>query len=243
MPRLARLALATAGSLAATLAACGRGDADATPADTTRTDPRDTAAVAGGPLTDRGVVTLLSQLNGSEVGAAKGVLSKLGDPAVRAFAQRMVAEHGRLDSAVKALPVNATPMPHPPAQFITLQAASAHMSGVLAALPAGPAFDRAYLASQVADHGTALDSLRHWRGAVRDAALRTAVDGAMATVQAHLQDAHALQDALGAGAAAGPPAGPPPPPARLTPAEIRQPSGQPVVGTAPPARPDTTQRP
>lgn len=240
------LVSATIATAAALAGAC-RQDAGATRADTTHAAPRDTAAAADGPLSDRGVVTLLSQINGSEVGAAQGVLSKLGDPTVRGYAQKMVADHAALDSAVKALPVNETPLPFPPAQVITMQAASKHLSTVLATMPAGPALERAYIASQVADHSQAMDSLQHWRGAVRDQGLRTALDGALARVQEHLNGARAIQAALGGGVDSG---GSPVPAPRLTPSEVNQTAGSldrrppdtTVAPTAHRVRPDTVRR-
>ncbi|GLC23908.1 DUF4142 domain-containing protein [Roseisolibacter agri] len=232
--------------LATTSAACGPAGRDV-PADTNRAAVGDTAAVAGGPLTERGVLTLMSALNGAEIGAAKGVMSRIGDPTVRRYAQAMVADHGAMDSAVKALPLNDTPLPVPPAQFITMHAASSHLSAVLGAMPAGPALDRAYVASQVADHSQAMDSLRHWRGAVRDGGLRTALDGALAKVQEHLDEARAIQSALGGGVDS---AGSPRPVPQLRPAEIFQAPAQldqqrPDTATARSqrqVRPDTTRR-
>ncbi|MGZ8375667.1 MAG: DUF4142 domain-containing protein [Gemmatirosa sp.] len=240
------LALVAAVTLTAFTTACGR-DAGTTPADTTRAAAGDTSQLAGGPLSDRGVVTLMTHVNVSEVGAAQGAMPKLGDPTVRAFAQRMIADHGALDSALKALPVNETPAPYPPSQFVTLQAASRQVSSVLGVMPAGPAFDRAYVASQVADHAQALDSLQQWRGAVRDPALRTALDGAMAKVQEHLGLARAIQDALGGGVDSS---GSPMPVPRLTPSAINQAAGSldrrppdtTVTPTAHRVRPDTVRR-
>jgi putative membrane protein len=215
-------------------AACQR-DVGASRADTTRAAAGDTSGVAAGPLTDRGVVTLLSQVNGAEIGAAQGALPRIGDPTVRAYAQKMLRDHAALDSAVKALPVNETPAPFPPAQFITMQAASKHLGAVLGTMAAGPALDRAYMASQVADHAQAMDSLQHWRGAVRDQALRTALEGAMAKVQEHLNDARAIHAALGGGVDSG---GSPMPVPRLTPSEINQ-----AAGSLDKRPPDTTVTP
>ena len=212
-------------------AACQRGDG-AVPADTNRAAVGDTSAVANGPMTERGVLTLMSQVNGSEIGGAQGVLPKLGDPTVRTYAQRMMADHGAMDSALKALPLNDTPLPIPPAQFITMHAGATQVSGVLAAMPAGPALDRAYVASQVAGHAQAMDSLRHWSGAVRDGGLRTALDGALAKVQEHLDAARAIQAALGGGVDS---AGSPRPAPQLVPREVEQ-----APGTLDRQRPDTT---
>lgn len=213
-------------------AACRRGDG-AVPADTNRIAAGDTAAIADGPPTERGVLTLLSQLNGAEIGGAQGVLPTLGDPTVRAYAQRMMADHGAMDSALKALPLHDAPSPFPPAQFITMRAGATQVSGVLSAMPAGPALDRAYVASQVAGHAQAMDSLRHWRGAVRDDGLRAAIDGALAKVQEHLDAARAIQAALGGGVDS---AGSPRPVPRLVPGEIEQ-----APGTLDRQRPDTTR--
>jgi putative membrane protein len=240
------LALATIATVAALTAACQR-DAGATRADTTHAATGDTSRVAGGPLSDRGVVTLLTHLNVSEVGAAQVAMPKLGDPTVRGFAQRMIADHGALDSAIKALPVNETPAPYPPSQVATMQAASKHLSAVLDAMPSGPAFERAYMASQVADHAQALDSLRTWRGAARDPQLRAALESAVAKVEEHLGLARAVQVALGGGVDS---AGSPKPMPRLTPSEINQAAGSldrrppdtTVTPTAHRVRPDSIRR-
>src|SRR5688500_661697 len=164
------------------LAACARDDAAPRGGDTmhVRAD-----SASGAQLTDPHVVTLVSQVNAAEVGAAAIALGRLGHPRVRAFADAMKQEHATMDSTLTALPVAHTAMPVPPPQVPTLQAAAKATSGLLAAMPAGPAFDRAYVASQVADHQMAVDSLERWRQVVRDAELARTLDQALGRVRAH----------------------------------------------------------
>jgi predicted outer membrane protein len=132
------------------------------------------------------VVTLVSALNGSEIGAAQGALPKLGNKLTQAFAQAMVKEHGAMDSTIKSLPAHGEPMPVPPPQVSTMQAASKAQGGLLGAMVPGKEFDRAYIASQVANHQMALDSITRWRQVVNDAALAAVLDQGETKVRAHL---------------------------------------------------------
>jgi putative membrane protein len=200
---LLRLTLLTA----VALTAC-KGPDDSRRGDTTAA-ARDTAR-ATGALADAQLLVLASQIDGAEIGAAQAALPKLGDRRVRAFAEQMIAEHAAMDSALSVgLPVKKDSATRPPAQWATMRAANAAMGATLATMPAGGAFDRVYVASQVSAHAQALDSLTLWSGAARDGALRDALTRGIGAVKVHLERARALQVALGGGAAD---TSPPPPP-------------------------------
>lgn len=161
----------------------------------------DTAAAAdtigAGSLNDAQVSTLVSHVHGSEIAAAQAVMTKLADPRVRAYAQSMLEEHHVMDSTLRMLPLQRDTMSRPPAQFATMQAAAKAQGAVLASLPAGGAVDRAYIGSQVANHGAAIDSLRRWRQVARNGGLASSIDATLVRVQAHLDRAHSIQSALG----------------------------------------------
>jgi putative membrane protein len=154
-------------------------------------------------LSDPQVVTLVSGLDAAEIGAASAALPKLGNKLTQGFAQAMIKEHGRMDSTIKALPAHGEPMPVPPPQVSTMQAASKAQGDLLGAMTPGLDFDRAYIASQVADHQMALDSLTRWRQVVKDASLAATLDQGMATVRQHLATARSIQSALGGGDTTG----------------------------------------
>jgi putative membrane protein len=216
--------------LAFALGACGR---DETPE--SERGPAG-AAVPAGPLTDAGIVVLVSHVNGSEVGAAKAAFPKLQNAEVRAFAESMIAEHLSLEHGVDSAGVPGDTAKFPPPQFATMQAVSHAQSGALNTVPPGPAFDRIYVAFQVLNHADAADSLRRWHNVARHGELRAALAAALPRVEAHLARAQALQAKLGGGLESGPVA----PPAPDTSWTQRTKPADTVA--APPSRLDTTLR-
>jgi putative membrane protein len=164
----------------------------------------------GAPLTDPGVVVLLAQVHGSEIGAAQAALGKLQDPEVRAFATAMVADHQAMRNDLEALPVKAEQATQPPSQWATMNAVAKANSLLLTVLPAGPAFDRAYMALQVADHSTVADSLPVWQEAAQNGSLKQYIVGSIPRVEDHLQRARQILARMGGGTPEGPV--PPPPP-------------------------------
>ena len=196
--------------------------------DTTAALHGDTANATS--LSDAQVVTLVSGINTAEVGAANAALPKLGNRLTQTFAQSMIRDHGTMDSTIKSLPAHAEPMPIPPPQVSTMQAASKAQGDLLGAMTPGLDFDRAWIASQVANHQMALDSLSRWRQVARDASLGAALDEGMTRVRAHLAQARSIQSALGGGDTTGMT----PSPALLKKPDVQKPGG--VLGTQ---KPDT----
>jgi putative membrane protein len=164
----------------------------------------------GAPLTDPGIVVLLDHVHGSEITAAQAALAKLQDPEVRAFANAMVTDHQEMRTRLEALPVKGEQARQPPSQWATMDAVSKAGAQLLNTMPSGPAFDRAYMALQVADHSTALDSLRVWQGPAQNGSLKQYIVGSIPRVQDHLQRAQEIVSRLGGGTPSGPV--PPPPP-------------------------------
>ena len=186
----------------ALLAACG-GEPEAR--QEAQGDTGDTPA-----LTDAGIVTMVEHVNLSEVGAAKAAFPKLQNAEVRAFAERMISEHAAMNGSLDRLPVKGDTARFPPPQFATMQAVAQSQSKQLNLMPVGPAFDRNYMALQVLQHSQALDSLRQWHRAARNAELRGAIEAALPRVQAHHQRAQALVSQLGGSLDPGTVAPPPP---------------------------------
>lgn len=95
-----------------------------------------------------------------DIDAGKLALTKSKNPAVRAFAEEMVRDHQAVNDKALALvkKLGVTPEDNPTSAALTKQAAAQHQAQVTMT---GAAFDRAYVANEIAYHravNTALKS-------------------------------------------------------------------------------------
>lgn len=104
-----------------------------------------------------------------DVDAGKQALAKSKNPAVRAFAEEMVRDHAAVNDKALALvkKLGVTPEANATSSALSAQAAQKHDE--LARLD-GAAFDRAYVANEVAYHATV-------NGALRDVLIPSATNG------------------------------------------------------------------
>lgn len=104
-----------------------------------------------------------------DIDAGKQALAKTQNPIVRAFAEEMVRDHGAVNEKALALVgrLGVTPQANPTSTALTAQAAQRHAE--LAKLD-GAAFDRAYVANEVAYHNSV-------NGALRDLLIPSAANG------------------------------------------------------------------
>lgn len=162
------------------------------------------------PLTDAGIVTLVTHVNGAEIGSSRAAFPKLQNAAVRAYAELLIADHLRLEHAVDSVDVKADTAQYPPPQFATMQAVTHAQSAAINTIPPGPAFDRTFVAFQVLNHTMAVDSLRRWHRAARDDGVKRAIAASLPRIEAHLARAQGLQAQLGGSMDSGTVAPPPP---------------------------------
>ena len=104
-----------------------------------------------------------------DIDAGKQALAKSKNPAVRAFAEEMVRDHGAVNEKALALVgrLGVTPEANATSTALTAQATQKHDE--LAKLD-DAAFDRAYVANEVAYHATV-------NGALRDVLIPSATNG------------------------------------------------------------------
>lgn len=116
------------------------------------------AAQDAGP-TDAQIAHIAYTAGLLDVAAGEQALQKSTNPAVRAFAEVMVRDHKAVNDLALALVgrLNVTPEANPISTALSEQAAATHTR--LAQLE-GAAFDRAYVANEVAYHGTVNGALR-----------------------------------------------------------------------------------
>ena len=116
------------------------------------------AAAAEGP-TDPQIAHIAYTAGNIDVAAAKQALKKSHNAAVREFASEMVRDHEAVNAKALALvkELKVTPEDNPTSQALS-KGADAELTK-LAALK-GAAFDKAYVANEVAYHGTVNSALK-----------------------------------------------------------------------------------
>jgi putative membrane protein len=128
-------------------------------------------------------------LDGVQDGGFDAGTARTTTPAVLAFAEMMITDHAHANVAVDALAIapQASPVQ------ATLQSSVQTTLGQLSSL-SGPAFDVAYVQSQVTAHQTVLDLLQNQLiPQAQSAALKSLLQSSvLPTVQAHLAAARAL---------------------------------------------------
>ena len=132
-----------------------------------------------------------AQSDGYELAAAQTALGQSRNPQVRAFAERMVADHLILANALRdAASASGLRPPNP------------HVGGdqarFLASLQSarGVEFDREYGRQQVLAHTSALTVMRTYAEKGSDPNLRQMATTAASIVERHLQTARQLQQSL-----------------------------------------------
>ncbi len=110
-------------------------------------------------LSDAGIAHIAYTAGQLDIEAANQALAKSTNPEVRAFAELMARDHAAVNEQAVALVtrLGVTPEANPTSTALAAQAKAAHDR--LAALE-GEAFDRAYVANEVAYHRTVNEALR-----------------------------------------------------------------------------------
>jgi putative membrane protein len=197
MNRIAVLAAALS------LAACGGAEDDAqvsTTGDAASTAPAAPAATttpAAPAVTDPQIAAIVVAANQVDIDAGNLAKERASDPRVKEFAQRMITDHSGVNQAASDLvgKLGVTPEPNPTSQQLTTdgEAKRTELQG-----QSGAAFDRAYIASEVAYHQAVLDAIDQTLvPSARNGELKALLEQTRPAVQAHLDHARQLQTSLG----------------------------------------------
>ena len=167
------------------------------------TTPHYTAADMANPLLAPGFFAQASSANQFELQSAQMALSASQNPAVRAFASTLMADHTAMGQQMAAAAAAAHLPPPPP---VLLPADQAMLDQLRAAGPGYP-FDQIFQQDQVQAHQQGIALMQNYAASGDVPALRTVATGEIPVMQKHLSMAQSLQLV----APAPPP--PPPPPA------------------------------
>jgi len=175
------------------LAACSP-KADETP-DTLATTPPATATTPAvtDAWTDSNVLDALTVANQGEIDYSQIAAEKASNANVKAYAQKMVKEHGTMLEAVKGLAARLTLTPAPNDKANDLKEENQKDINDLNA-KTGADFDKEFMEEQVDMHQETLDLLNDLDGRTTNADLKAAIAEAKPKVQAHLDEAKAIKD-------------------------------------------------
>ena len=199
MNRIAVLAAALS------LAACGGGEDDAQASTTgdaasaapAAAAPAATTTPAAPTVTDPQIAAIVVAANQVDIDAGNLAKERATDPRVKEFAQRMITDHSGVNQAASDLvgKLGVTPEPNPTSQQLTSdgEAKLAELQG-----QSGAAFDRAYIANEVAYHQAVLDAIDQTLiPSAQNGELKALLEQTRPAVQAHLDHARQLQTSLG----------------------------------------------
>lgn len=127
-----------------------------------------------------------------DIDAAKQAIDRASSPTVRDFAQTMLRDHQAVNEQALALvtKLHVTPEDNPTSQALAEAAATARESQRALA---GPAFDRAYIASEAAYHQQVNEALRALLiPSAKNAELKSLLEDGLALFSAHQKHAESL---------------------------------------------------
>ena len=169
------------------------------------------AAVAAA---DMDFITRAAEGGMKEVEVGKLAQSRAADSNVKAFAERMVKDHGKANDELMTLAKSKGVSLPPPATTTTDASRKPDRSapgagepeargtsgsgGPLAALK-GAEFDRAYMTQMVADHEKAVQLFEQESTSGQDAEVKAWAAKQLPTVREHLTEAKSIRDRLSAG--------------------------------------------
>jgi putative membrane protein len=126
----------------------------------------------------------------AEVRQSEVARQKATNDEVKAFAERMVADHGKANEELQQLATNKG-LVVPTALNEQHQKAVEHLQGL-----SGREFDRAYMMHMVEDHQKVVALFENAEKTAQDAELKAWISGKLPTLREHLQHAQKTQAAV-----------------------------------------------
>ena len=142
---------------------------------------------------DQKFLTASAQDSISEVAVSEMAVKKATNPQVKAFAQRMVADHTAMNDEMKSMArQKGVSIPKRPDEQ------HAQQSAALSAMN-GAEFDKAYMAAQVADHSKTVAKFEDQAKSAKDPEVRAFASRHAGMMRQHLNEAQRINDSLSTG--------------------------------------------
>jgi putative membrane protein len=152
-------------------------------------------------------LAVMNASNGVEIATSKAAQDKLTNAQARSYARDMIAEHTTMQGMADKMAKTANMTPGSPDVATQKTEMGNQMAQQLSSAAKGPDADKQYIDGQVTSHQQTLQQLQALQNA-SDSTVKKLATQALPKVQAHLERAQRIQQALG-GAAGAPAAGAP----------------------------------
>jgi putative membrane protein len=139
---------------------------------------------------DKKFLTMAAQSDQNEIALSKSAEQKATNPAVKAFAEKMITEHTQMTASMKPF-VDAWGLTPPAGPDADHQKELDKLNGL-----SGNDFDKAYMKDMVSDHSKALSAFTTEAKDTKDAKFRAAVIKGKTAVAAHKNMAYDLEKKL-----------------------------------------------
>jgi putative membrane protein len=139
---------------------------------------------------DKKFLSMAAQSDQNEIAISKLAEQKAANPAVKAFAEKMITEHTQMTASMKPF-VDAWGLTPPIGPDVDHQKELDKLNGL-----SSNDFDKAYMKDMVSDHSKALSAFTTEARDTRDAKFRAAVVKGKTAVAAHKNMAYDLQKKL-----------------------------------------------
>ena len=165
---------------------------------TASTAPSESTGAAPGGLTDANIAAIVVAANSADIDTAKLAKSKSKNGDVTGFAQMMITDHSASNAAADSLAKALNLSPQDNATSDDLKKTSDAFRDSLKAM-SGTAFDKAYIAHEVAYHEQVLDAIDHTLiPNAQNADLKSLLEKTRPVVASHLDHARSVKKKLGA---------------------------------------------
>lgn len=145
---------------------------------------------------DANVVAYLVSANKTDIESGEAAVKKATDPQVKAFAQRMVKEHGAALKKVEALATKLNITAPGTGDDEIVKDHNEAMKD-LAEKDKGRSFDEAYIEHKIAMHKDLIDDLEDAREKTMNAELKSTIETTLPTLKAHLAAAEQIEKKFG----------------------------------------------
>lgn len=161
------------------------------------------AAAPSARLTDPQIAAIVVTANQIDIDNGKLAVSRTSNPDVKAFAERMMADHASVNQAAVELVTRLGVTPEETATSRGLKSDADQKRQAMSAL-SGAEFDRAYVDNEVAYHEAVINVLdTALIPNAQNAELKQTLEGVRPAFLAHLEHARSIQSALRGGPSAG----------------------------------------
>ncbi|HEX5393720.1 MAG TPA: DUF4142 domain-containing protein [Rhodocyclaceae bacterium] len=149
------------------------------------------------PTNDAQIVAIIGAANDGEIAAGRLAKSKAASREVKAFADKMVADHTRLDNSATGLAAKMRMRPETTLGSERLKGSTILVQQRLSSL-SGTEFDKAYVEAQIKGNQMVLDTLdQQLIPNAKSSELKAELQRARPVIAGLLQDAQQLQLSLG----------------------------------------------